>query len=247
VTWRLIIAESNRLAPFDFGAYEGPDAAGLELTGTELAAEGGMLRAKARGAVSGYYSGSPDEFTLDLTAMANAESDVAFVADAVDASTKALHWQTRDVRDAQLMLHAQFPGEGAAAALAATMPGCGPVPAFADGTPAAWQGRNPQAVALWTQRPLRWRMQAALGKQYEDFLARLADAEPVGSERGVYFVIARGGGAAMLFDNKAQLEAIWFVDGAMQRARLFDVALPTPEAVREWVASQTAAPPPTQP
>ena len=196
-----------------------------------------------RGTVGGYYSGSPDEFSLDLTAMANAESDIAFVADAADHTTHTMHWQTRDVRDAQLMLHAQFPGAGAA--FAATMPGCGPVPVFVEGTPAAWQGRNPQAVDLWSQRPLRWRMHAALGKHYEAFLARLTDAEPLGAERGVYFVIARGGGAAMMFDNKAQLEAIWFADGAVQRARLFDVALPTPKAVREWVATQTVASQPT--
>jgi hypothetical protein len=246
VIWRLTVVDTALLAPFDFGAYEGPDAPGMNLTGTTLTAEGGMLRAKAHGAVGGYFSGSPNEFSLDLVAMANDASDVAFVADAVDASTRELVWRTRDVHDEAVELVARFPGAGAAAALAATMPGCGPVPAFAEGTPAAWLGRNPQAVNLLAQRPLRWRMQAALGRHDDDFVARLAQAEPLGSERGVYFVIAPAGGAAILFDNKAQLEAIWIADGTVQRARLFDVALPTPAAVREWAATQTASPAPDE-
>ena len=246
VSWSLVLEQASQYGEFGLDAFEGPDAEAGSTAVTKVRLIGGLLQPTVQVVVAGWYSADVDgAFVLSFSAPANDASQAALLAEAIGPLTQSYNWRTASFRDASRGIEAQFDARAAQAAVHETMMGCGPVPEFADGAPASWQGRNPNGIEIWRQRAMEWRLKGLLGSEYENFLARMGTAQPVAREGEVYYVLAPDAqdpqsGVALLFDAGSEMEAIR-VDAGLaivvaRRAR----ALPRPDAVREFVAARSA-------
>jgi hypothetical protein len=246
VSWSLILEEASAFGEFGLSDFEGPDAVAGNTAVTKVRLIGGLLQPTVQVVVGGWYSAEVDgAFELSFNAPADAASEAALLAEAMGPQTQNFNWRTASFRDPARGIEAQFDARAAQAAVHETLMGCGPPPEFAEGAPAAWQGRNPNGLEIWRQRAMEWRLKGLLGSGYDAFLARLATAQPVAREGEVYYVLAPDaqdphGGVALLFDGGNEMEAIRVDAGlaivAARRAR----ALPRPDAVREFVAERAA-------
>ena len=246
VSWSLVLEQASQYGEFGLDAFEGPDAEAGSTAVTKVRLIGGLLQPTVQVVVAGWYSADVDgAFVLSFSAPANDASQAALLAEAIGPLTQSYNWRTASFRDASRGIEAQFDARAAQAAVHETMMGCGPVPEFADGAPASWQGRNPNGIEIWRQRAMEWRLKGLLASEYENFLARMGTAQPVAREGEVYYVLAPDAqdpqsGVALLFDAGSEMEAIR-VDAGLaivvaRRAR----ALPRPDAVREFVAARSA-------
>lgn len=242
LSWRLSVDAPGSLG-FDFDAFEGPDAPAASARLGELTLEGGLLRPRFAVAMSGWHD-EPDRFALVFSAPSAAAGDGALLADSIGPGTQALTWRVAPPSGAGEPLQARFSVDAATPALREAMAGCGPAPAITDALRAAWRGRNPQAIDWFAQRPVAWRLKGLLGPRWDAIAARLADAEPIGTEGETVFVLAPSreaprDGAAILLRGDAT-EVVLVDDGRVERIVSGRSAIPLPEAVREFVAARSA-------
>lgn len=242
--WRLVVEGAAALG-FDFARFEGPDApAARERLGT-LALEGGLLRPRIPPvALAGWYDGD-DRFILAFNAPANAAAEGALLADSIGPQSTALSWTVAQSPDSALHVEARFALDGAAAPVRTAMAGCGPAPPIGEALRDAWRGRNPHAVDWFTQRAVAWRLEGLLGSRHADVLARLAAAEPIGTDGETVFVLAPSreaprDGVAILMRGDAT-EVVLVDDGVVERLVAGRTAIPLPDAVRAFVAERSAA------
>jgi hypothetical protein len=242
LVWRLKVGGTDALAEFGLDDFEGPDAVAAGERLSMLALEGGLLQPRVETATAGYYADA-STFAFEFAAPANAASQGALLADSIGPQTRTLRWVVHSYRDRARMLAASFAAARGLAAVRDTMMGCGPPPALGPEQFAAWLGRNPAAVSLWSQRPIEWRLRALLGADYDAVRARLARAEPLGETDGVYFVLApdrddERSGAVVQFSAGGDGEVIVIDAGQVTRYVLRSGAIDPPPAVREFIGAR---------
>jgi hypothetical protein len=243
LSWRLGVDRPGDLG-FDFDAFGGPDAPASSARLGELTLEGGLLRPRFAVAMAGWYD-EPGRFALAFSAPSGAAGDGALLADSIGPGTQALVWRVAPPAGNGEPLIARFALDGAQPALRAAMAGCGPAPAITDALRDAWRGRNPHAIDWFTQRPVAWRLQGLLGPRWEAIEARLAGAEPIGTDDETVFVLAPSreaprDGVAIMLRGEAT-EVVLVDDGSVERLVSGRSAIPLPEAVRGFVAERSAA------
>jgi hypothetical protein len=241
VTWTLKLAPKAALAGFDFDAFEGPDAATGDRALARLELDGGVLRTGFDTRVDGFVPGA-DAFAFAFAAPANSASQAGLLAEAVDATTRAIRWTVRAPDDSGRAIVASIPAGGAAPVLRETMMGCGPVPPIDAARAASWRGRNPAASGLFEDRAIEWRLKGVLGAGYDAVRERLRKAEPAAVDGDVLYVLAPGddaSGVAVLFGlDSGDTEVIAIDAGIVTRRDADERALPVPGAVREFVAQR---------
>jgi len=244
VTWTLKIEQKDALIGFDFDAFEGPDAPVGDRALARLALEGGVMRTGFDTKVNGFLS-EISTYAFEFSAPANSASQAGLLAEALDATTKAIHWTVRAPDDSGRAIEATFSAGGAAPVLRETMMGCGPVLPFDAARVASWRGRNPAASGLFSDRAIEWRLKGLMGSNYDALLARLATAEPAAAENDVLYVLAPAAGddtsgVALLFAlGSGDTEVITIDAGVVARKDGDEQPLKLPEAVREFVGNRS--------
>ena len=242
VLWEMSIAQIATLSDFGFDDYEGPDAIAADRrNNTTLTPEGGMLKTVVKATPAGYYTDA-ETFALSVAAKANESSDVALLAELVSPQTSEIVWETRSLRGEGKSLVGRFPLEGATPVLRETMMGCGPAPTLDAKALDAALGRNPEASGLWRNRAIEWRLKGLLGADYDTFVTRMANAQPLAKEGSVWYVTSAesgdGNAAVLLFDDAAT-EVVFVDEGKARRVQSSEGALGAPQAVRDFVAAAT--------
>ncbi len=220
--WSLEVEHAAKLKDFVYDDFEGPDAAASAQRLSELSIEGGLMHPQVKAAQNGFYHGErSDSFVFEVSAPATAASDAALLADAVGPSTTGFAWSVTSARDVKQRIVAHFPAQAAAASIKETMAGCGPVPQISAETIAGWRGSGAAADGLLEERPVLWWTKALLGRDYAQFRAALAHAEPLAGGDDLLYLLGKGdnGTAAVwLFDrNNARSEAVLISAGKAKR------------------------------
>lgn len=242
--WRLVVEGASTLG-FPFDRFEGPDAPAAKERLATLALEGGLLRPRIPPvSLAGWHDGA-DRFVLAFAAPANAAAEGALLADSIGPQSTALSWTVAPSPQDGALLEARFALQDAAPAVRSTMAGCGPAPPIGDAQRDAWRGRNPHAIDWFAQRAVAWRLHGLLGARHDAVLARLAGAEPLGTDGETVFLLApsreapRDGVAIMLRGETT--EVVLVDDGVVERLVAGRTAIPLPDAVRAFVAERSAA------
>jgi hypothetical protein len=241
--WRMAI-EGASMLDFDFDRFEGPGAPAAEERLATLSLAGGLLRPRIPPvSMAGWYDGD-DRFLLAFVAPATAGGEGALLADSIGPHSEALLWTVAQAPGAAIRLEARFPLAAAAPAVRGTMAGCGPAPPLDDALRDAWRGRNPHSIDWFAQRAVAWRLLGLLGERHGAVLARMAAAEPIGTDGETVYVLApardspRDGTAILLRGDG--VEVVLVDAGAVERLVAGRSAIPLPDAVRAFVAQRSA-------
>jgi hypothetical protein len=242
--WRLAVDRASTLG-FDFQRFEGPDAPAARARLASLALEGGLLRPRIPPLALAGWSDGDDRFVLAFAAPANAAAEGALLADSIGPQSATLSWRVAQSSAEERVLEARFALADAAPAVRKAMAGCGPAPPIGAALRDAWRGRNPHAIDWFAQRAVAWRLEGLLGTRHEAVLARLAAAEPIGTDGETVFLLApareapRDGVAIML--RGEDTEVVLVDDGVVERLVAGRGAIPLPDAVRGFVSERSAS------
>jgi hypothetical protein len=244
--WTLLIERPERLAEFDFAAFDGPSAPARGQELATLGLRGGVLAPTVDTAVNGSRRGD-GRFAFAFASEANAASGAALIADAIGPATNRLTWVVSQLDEEAELLRADFDLTGSARAASEAMAGCGPIPPLPLERIVAWQVSGASVAEVVGDRAVTWRLRAAAGRDWPEVQRRIARLGPWRVDGRVLHAVAEGpdplSGAALLIAAESDaVEILLIDDGRVRRLVGGSATLDPPPAIREFVERRTASP-----
>jgi hypothetical protein len=242
--WTLLVERPERLAEFDFTAFDGATAPARGKELATLGLRGGVLAPTIDTAVNG--SGRGDgRFAFAFASEANASSGAALIGDAIGPATNRLTWVISQLDEDAELLRADFDLTGSARGVSETMAGCGPIPALPLDRIVGWQVSGASVAEVVGDRAVTWRLRAATGRDWPEVQQRLVRLGPWRVDGQVLHAVAEGsdprsGTVLMLAAESDAVEVLLIDDGRVRRLVGGAATLDPPGVIRDFVASRTA-------